>query len=57
MHCPYCGSEDSKVTDSRHVEGGIKRRRQCLQCGFRFTTYERVENADLIIVASLHRHY
>ena len=50
MHCPYCGSEDSKVTDSRHVEGGIKRRRQCLQCGFRFTTYERVENADLIIV-------
>jgi transcriptional repressor NrdR len=50
MKCPYCGYDDSKVTDSRHVEQGIRRRRCCLHCGSRFTTYERVENLSLLII-------
>ena len=50
MQCPHCGYEDSKVTDSRNAERGIRRRRQCLDCGFRFTTYERVQNASLVII-------
>jgi transcriptional repressor NrdR len=50
MRCPYCGYKDSKVTDSRGVSQGIRRRRQCLSCGSRFTTYERVENLNLVIV-------
>ena len=50
MRCPYCGFSDSKVTDSRSVEQGVRRRRQCLDCGSRFTTYERVENLNLVIV-------
>src|SRR5260370_42149421 len=45
MRCPYCGHHDLKVVDSRDSEGGeaIRRRRECLQCGQRFTTYERIE--------------
>lgn len=50
MKCPYCGFEDSKVTDSRAMEGGIRRRRECLSCGQRFTTAERVELAGLVVV-------
>ena len=47
MICPYCGSNDDKVIDSRSTEAGrvIRRRRQCLACEKRFTTYERVEQA------------
>jgi transcriptional repressor NrdR len=50
MDCPYCGHHYSKVTDSRSMERGIRRRRQCLGCGARFTTYERVENTNTAII-------
>ena len=50
MDCPYCGYRDSKVVDSRGVNDGIRRRRQCLGCGSRFTTYERVQPASLFII-------
>jgi transcriptional repressor NrdR len=45
MHCPFCGANDTKVTDSRLVVEGdqVRRRRQCLACGERFTTYETAE--------------
>ena len=43
MNCPFCGHEDTKVTDSRPDEAGIRRRRECLGCGRRFTTVEKVE--------------
>ncbi len=43
MNCPFCGNPDSKVTDSRPDEAGIRRRRECLACGRRFTTVEKVE--------------
>lgn len=45
MHCPYCSAEDTKVIDSRLVADGaqVRRRRQCLSCSERFTTYESVE--------------
>lgn len=52
MRCQYCGFEDSKVLDSRPVEDGrsIRRRRECLSCGKRFTTYEKIEETPLVIV-------
>ncbi|MDD2568554.1 MAG: transcriptional regulator NrdR [Clostridia bacterium] len=52
MRCTFCGFEDSKVLDSRPVDDGhsIRRRRECLNCGKRFTTYERVEEVPLIVV-------
>ena len=50
MHCPYCSFENSKVIDSRDAGDGIRRRRECLQCGRRFTTYERVQTRALLIV-------
>jgi transcriptional repressor NrdR len=50
MNCPYCGHYDSKVVDSRDVNDGIRRRRQCLQCGSRFTTYERLQPASLFVI-------
>ncbi|MFO1036119.1 MAG: transcriptional regulator NrdR [Geminicoccaceae bacterium] len=52
MRCPFCGSEDSQVKDSRPVEEGssIRRRRQCSGCGGRFTTFERVQLRDLVVV-------
>ena len=50
MNCPYCGHHDSKVIDSRDVDDGIRRRRQCLQCGSRFTTYERLQPASLFVI-------
>lgn len=45
MHCPFCGTQDTKVTDSRLAAEGdqVRRRRQCVACGERFTTYETVE--------------
>ena len=49
MHCPYCGNPHSKVTDSRMVESGIRRRRECSSCELRFTTYERVQAAPLMV--------
>ena len=50
MNCPYCGHYDSKVTDSRDVNDGVRRRRQCLSCGSRFTTYERLQPASLFVI-------
>ena len=50
MNCPYCGYHDSRVIDSRDVNDGIRRRRQCLQCESRFTTYERLQPAGLFVV-------
>ena len=52
MKCPYCGEQDSKVIDSRHSEDGtsIRRRRECLSCQKRFTTYETVESLPIIVV-------
>lgn len=52
MICPYCGSNDDKVIDSRSTEAAkvIRRRRQCLSCEKRFTTYERVEQANRLMV-------
>ena len=49
MRCPYCTFADSKVTDSRVVENGIRRRRECQRCGMRFTTYERVQSTALMV--------
>ena len=52
MNCPYSQSENTKVIDKRDVEdvGTTRRRRECLKCGKRFTTYERVEKIDLKVV-------
>lgn len=52
MKCPYCSYEESKVIDSRPTDEGerIRRRRECLKCGKRFTTYEVIENVPLIVV-------
>ncbi len=52
MKCPYCGHNDSKVIDSRPAEEGssIRRRRECLECGKRFTTYETVERMPIIVI-------
>ena len=52
MRCPFCGDFDSKVVDSRRSEdgGSIRRRRECIACQRRFTTYETVENLPIIVV-------
>jgi transcriptional repressor NrdR len=51
MRCPYCSSEELKVVDKRNSEEkSIWRRRECLKCGKRFTTYERIESVELIVI-------
>lgn len=52
MKCQQCGSTDNKVVESRDVADGdaIRRRRECLACGYRFTTYERLERPHLVVV-------
>ena len=50
MNCPYCSYPDSKVIDSRDVNESVRRRRQCLSCGSRFTTYERLQPASLFVI-------
>lgn len=50
MKCPECGYEDSKVIDSRPSEDKIRRRRECLKCKARFTTYEVIENIPLMVI-------
>ena len=52
MKCPFCGCSDSKVIDSRPTEEGerIRRRRECVACGKRFTTYEIIETVPIIVV-------
>ena len=50
MKCPHCGYSDSKVLDSRDVDDGVRRRRQCLGCESSFTTYERIQKSSLFVV-------
>ena len=50
MKCPYCEHPDSRVIDSRESSEGIRRRRQCISCSQRFTTYERLEPVVLYVV-------
>lgn len=52
MKCPYCGSPDSEVVETRASEDvdSIRRRRECLSCRKRFTTYERIENVNLVVI-------
>jgi transcriptional repressor NrdR len=52
MRCPYCATDDDKVVDSRPADEGVavRRRRECLACGRRFTTYERVDEVPLVVV-------
>ena len=50
MQCPFCGHNESRVIDSRESPEGIRRRRECLRCELRFTTYERVAAMPLVVV-------
>ncbi len=52
MKCPYCGYKEDKVVDSRATaeESAIRRRRECLKCGKRFTTYEYIEEVSLLVI-------
>jgi transcriptional repressor NrdR len=50
MKCPYCGFEESKVVDSRDTDSGVRRRRECLKCSARFTTYERLQPVTLFVI-------
>lgn len=50
MKCPYCAHQNSRVIDTREVPDGIRRRRECLNCQQRFTTYERMAGINLLIV-------
>ena len=52
MRCPYCGKLDDKVIESRTMANGesIRRRRECLDCGYRFTSYERIEEKPFMVV-------
>jgi transcriptional repressor NrdR len=57
MKCPFCGHEEDKVVDSRSAQDGraVRRRRECLKCKERFTTYEYIENVTLAVLKSDHR--
>ncbi len=50
MRCPYCGKEENKVVDTRESDETIRRRRECLMCGRRFTTYERIAQSGLMVI-------
>jgi transcriptional repressor NrdR len=50
MQCPYCAKEQNKVIDTRESDETIRRRRQCLNCGKRFTTYERIAQTGLMVI-------
>ncbi|MCX6749064.1 MAG: transcriptional regulator NrdR [Candidatus Pacearchaeota archaeon] len=50
MFCPYCKNSETKVTDKRDSEGETRRRRECLKCGKRFTTYEKIEPPDIKVI-------
>lgn len=54
MKCPHCGSKDDKVIESRSLADGtaIRRRRECTGCGYRFTSYERIEDKPLMVIKS-----
>ncbi|MBV7271914.1 transcriptional regulator NrdR [Clostridium thailandense] len=60
MKCPYCGYGESKVVDSRSAEDdiSIRRRRECLKCNKRYTTYEKVENIPILVIKkNMNREY
>jgi len=50
VNCPYCGGQESRVIDSRSLDEGVRRRRKCLACNKRFTTYERVQPHDIFVI-------
>ena len=52
MRCPFCNARDARVVDSREIRDGavIRRRRECEQCHFRFTTFERIEQTPLLVI-------
>ena len=54
MRCPYCGSLDDKVIESRTMASGeaIRRRRECVSCGYRFTSYEKIDEKPFMVVKS-----
>jgi len=52
MKCPYCGADDSRVVDTRPVDNGIRRRRECVDCSRRFTTYEQPASGLPLVVKS-----
>ena len=55
MECPYCGAMDTKVIDSRpySTDNSIKRRRECVVCGKRFTTYEKIEPIPIFVIKKI----
>lgn len=60
MKCPYCGYSESKVVDSRSTEDSmaIRRRRECLKCNKRYTTYEKIENIPILVIKkNMNREY
>jgi transcriptional repressor NrdR len=50
VNCPYCGGQEARVIDSRGLDEAVRRRRKCLACGARFTTYERVQPHDVFVI-------
>lgn len=50
MHCPRCGAEDSKVIESRDTGEAVRRRRECVKCKHRYSTYERMEKMNLAVI-------
>jgi len=50
MLCPYCGNEETRVTDKRDSKNETRRRRECLKCGKRFTTYEKIEPLEIFVI-------
>jgi transcriptional repressor NrdR len=50
VNCPHCGGQESKVIDSRSLDEGVRRRRECLACNARFTTYEHVQPHDIFVI-------
>jgi len=54
MKCPFCGASNARVIDTREVSDGIRRRRECLNCHQRFTTYERIATVNLLVVKRDH---
>ena len=56
MKCPYCASDDSRVVDSRDTTDGVRRRRECIKCQARFTTYERLQPVALYVIKKDGRH-
>ena len=50
MNCPYCDNQESKVVDSRYIQDGIRRRRECLMCSLRFTPYDKIHSQLLHVI-------